>query len=61
MAGSVPFEHVLSLMEEHGWSLKQTWPPYRMFSKPGHLPILVPVENRMVTIDDFQTARQAVQ
>lgn len=61
MAELVPFEQVLAYLEEHGWELVKIWPPYRMFSKPGRLPIMVPVEDKMVTVEYAEKVKQAVE
>lgn len=49
MPAEVPFARVLVILEEHGWTLQKVWEPYRVFSRPGKLPILIPVHNRMVS------------
>jgi hypothetical protein len=54
MAGRVPFTRVLATLEEHGWEFAGFWTSYRVFGKPGRLPILVEVHDKEVTIEDFE-------
>jgi hypothetical protein len=51
MANEVDFEQVLSLFESYGWKLEKIWEPYRVFTKEGELPFLIPVKNRKVDIE----------
>ena len=55
------FAVVLSYLEAHGWRLTRIWTPYRVFTKPGHLPILVKVRDRMVDPDDFAKIKRIVE
>jgi hypothetical protein len=54
MPPQVPFRDVLRVLESAGWRLVRIWPPYRVFSKAGRLPILVKVEDLAVNADDFE-------
>ncbi|MBU0718498.1 MAG: hypothetical protein KJ749_09645 [Planctomycetes bacterium] len=49
MAERVPFGLVLELLESHGWRLQRIVQPYRIFTKGRELPILIPVEDKMVS------------
>jgi hypothetical protein len=51
MANKVDFEQVLKLFESYGWKLEKIWEPYRVFTKEGELPWLIPVKNRKVDIE----------
>jgi hypothetical protein len=57
----VPFADVLAYLEARGWSLVRLWKPYRVFTKPGHLPILVTVHEKMVQADDFEKIQRIVE
>jgi len=48
--GEVPFPEILTLLEEHGWVLQRTWPPYFVFVHKDHeLPLLIPVHDKKVS------------
>ena len=49
MAAEVPFSAILELLESHGWKLQRIVPPYRIFTKGRELPILIPVQDKMVS------------
>ena len=49
MGAEVPFSVILELLESHGWKLQRIVPPYRIFTKGRELPILIPVQDRMVS------------
>ena len=49
MADKVPFSMILGLLESHGWKLQRIVRPYRIFTKGRELPILIPVEDKMVS------------
>ena len=51
MADSIEFEKVLELFESHGWKLKRIYEPYRVFTKEGQLPWLIPVKDKKVDIE----------
>ena len=51
MEDRVAFVEVLQLLESHGWKLTGIWRPYLVFTKSGHLPILIPVHDRKVDIE----------
>jgi hypothetical protein len=57
------FEALLAWMEERGWELTRIWKPYRVFNKPGHLPILVEVHpgGKVVKADVEQVKRTVEQ
>jgi hypothetical protein len=57
----VPFADVLAYLEAHGWNLVRIWRPYRVFTKPGRLPILVTVHEKMVQADDFEKIQRIVE
>ena len=48
MPGEVPFSVILDLLESQGLLLTRIYRPYRIFTKPGHLPIWIPVHDRKV-------------
>ena len=48
MPGEVPFSVILGLLESQGWLLTRIYRPYRIFTKPGRLPIWIPVRDRKV-------------
>ena len=47
----VDFKEVLELFESHGWKLQKIWEPYRVFTKKGELPWLIPVRDGKVDIE----------
>ena len=49
VAAEVPFSVVLELLEAHGWKLQRIVPPYRVFTRGRELPILIPVQDKMVS------------
>ena len=51
MAGSVPFAEILGLFESRGWRLQKIWEPYRVFTKEGELPFLIPVRDKKVSTE----------
>jgi hypothetical protein len=51
MAESVPFAEVLELFESQGWRLQKIWEPYRVFTKEGELPFLIPVHGQKVSVE----------
>ncbi len=57
----IPFEAVLTVMQSYGWTLTRVWQPYRVFTKPDRLPILVRVEEKSVDADDFARIQQALR
>jgi hypothetical protein len=57
---SAPYAEVRAYLENHGWPLMKTWPPYRVHLKPNHLPILVRVNDRKVEADDFERIKRIV-
>jgi len=61
MSDSVPFEQLLHLLQEHGWELTKIWKPYRVFTKPGRLPILIPVDGKMVDVEYVAKVRQILE
>lgn len=61
MATQVPFEQVLHLLQEHGWELAKIWKPYRVFTKHGRLPILIPVDGKMVDAEYVQKIKQIIE
>jgi len=61
MAARVPFAKVIDFLESHGWTLIRIWNPYRVFGKPGHLPILVRVEGKTVDVDDYTRVQEIVR
>ena len=61
MANRVPFSLVLVVLEEHGWEFTGIWAPYRVFSKPGKLSILVEVHDKEVTIEDFEDIKARIE
>ncbi len=48
MRETFPFLAVLRLLESHGWQLTRVYPPYRIFTKAGELPIWIEVHDRKV-------------
>jgi hypothetical protein len=54
----VPFSNVLELLESHGWVLQRIWKPYFVFQKGDELPILVQVDERMVSDGNFEKIKQ---
>ncbi len=48
MRGQIPFSVILALLESQGWVLSRVYHPYRIFTKPGRLPIWIPVRERKV-------------
>ncbi len=61
MTPRIPFEVVLRTCEAYGWALTRIWQPYRVFTKLGHLPILVRVEEKSVDADDFTRIQQVLR
>ncbi len=61
MSRRIPFEAVLAILESYGWTLTRIWQPYRVFTKPDHLPILVRVEEKSVDADDFARIQQSLR
>ncbi len=51
MAESAPFAEVLGLFESRGWRLQKIWEPYRVFTKEGELPFLIPVHGQKVSVE----------
>lgn len=41
----VAFAQLLEWLEERGWTLRKIIKPYRVFMKPGHLPLVVEVHD----------------
>ena len=58
--GFVPFRDVLDHLRQHDWQLTRIWQPYRVFTKPDRLPILVRVVDRKVDADDFAKIKAIV-
>lgn len=57
----VPFSNVLAFLEEHGWVLQRTWPPYMVFTHPDHeLPLLVPVSNKKVSAQYVRKIKETI-
>lgn len=54
MRNVVPFKEVLAALEAHGWELQKVWEPYRVFTKKGKLPILIPVYHKIVSVTYVQ-------
>jgi hypothetical protein len=61
MTNEVDFEDVLDLFKSYGWQLKKIYEPYRVFTKEGQLPWLIPVRNRKVNIEYVQKFRNFIQ
>jgi hypothetical protein len=61
MSRPIPFKVVLELCESYGWTLTRIWQPYRVFTKPGHLPLLVRVEDKSVSDDDFARIQEILR
>ena len=62
MAAEVPFSVILELLEAHGWKLQRIVPPNRVFTKGRELPILIPVQDKMVStvyVDKIQKILRA--
>ena len=57
----VPFIRVLAYLEEHGWGFTGIYRPYRVFTKPGELPILVEVHDKAVTREAFEHIKAIVE
>jgi hypothetical protein len=57
----IPFSAVLQLLESHGWKFKRVWKPYRMFEKPGEMPFLLEVHDRMVSYEYFEKVNELVR
>lgn len=53
----VPFSDMLELLESHGWVLQKTWKPYFVFYRGDELPILVQVEEKMVSDATFEKVK----
>lgn len=60
MPDRVPFERVCAFLEAHGWRLMRVWRPWRVFTKPGRLPILVRLEDKAVDAGDFERIRAII-
>lgn len=61
MNTEVDFKEVLELFESHGWQLTKIYEPYRVFTKAGRLPWLIPVRNRKVSIEYVQKFKNYIQ
>lgn len=61
MDENVGFEQVLKLFESHGWKLKKIYEPYRVFSKEGQLPWLIPVHDKKVDIEYVQKFKKFLE
>ena len=57
MDESVPFGEVLELFESQGWRLQKIWEPYRVFTKEGELPFLIPVHGQKVSVEYVAKAK----
>lgn len=57
-AMAVPFSDVLELLESHGWVLQRIWKPYFVFYKGDELPILVQVEDKMVSDASYEKVKR---
>jgi len=51
----------LDLFESYGWQLKKIYEPYRVFTKEGQLPWLIPVRNRKVNVEYVQKFKNFIQ
>lgn len=58
----VPFSALLEWLEAEGWSLRKIAKPYRVFTKPGRLPLPVEVHpGGKVTVADDRRIREFVE
>ena len=57
----VPFLRVLAYLEERGWEFTGFYTPYRVFTKPGELPILVEVHDKKVTHEAFEHIKSIIE
>ncbi len=58
----VSFSELLEWLEGQGWVLRKIARPYRVFTKPGRLPLLVEVHNGgKVMVGDDQRIREFVE
>jgi len=58
--GEVPFEQVLTILEQHGWHLARISRPYRVFTKTGQLPILIQVHDKMVDTEYVERIKEII-
>lgn len=61
MEDKVPFVRVLALLEEYGWDFTDMYTPYRVFTKPGKLPLMVEVHDKKVTNEAFAYIKSVVE
>jgi len=61
MTGYADFEEVLELFESYGWKLQKIYEPYRVFTKEGQLPWLIPVKDKKVDIEYVNKFKTFIQ
>lgn len=50
----IPFSELREQLVRSGWTFAFIWSPYRVFTKPDHLPILIEVTDGKVDIHDVK-------